>query len=376
LKVKLENLDFVKVSISINTKANIDIACFGVDNKDKLNDDRYFVFYNQKSSPNREIISNPQFGDNETFDIKLKSLPSNITKLVFTATIDGEGDFSIIQNSYIRVFDNTQEIYRFNFDGSFFVKERAIIISEIYIKDNIWRLGCVAQGFNGGLSALLKNFGGEEIKEEINETPKQEDKIKLEKITLEKKGDSHKIDLSKNGNSKFSVNLNWSQNKSSNKIFGFSTRGRAIDLDLGCLYIIQNGKKGVIQALGNAFGSITNEPYIKLDKDDRSGTISEGENLIFSDLTKIKFAVIFAFIYKGITKWTEADGVVTIKQDGNPDIVIYLDEGDNRYMMCGIITISYENNNIKIEKINKYYKGHRELDKDFGFGFNWTAGTK
>jgi len=189
-KIKLEHLDFIKVSMSIESKVTIDISCFGVDAQDKLSDDRYFVFYNQKSSPNREIISNPQFGDNETFDIKLKSLPSNITKLVFTATIDGEGDFSIIQNSYIRVFDNTQEIYRFNFDGSFFVKERAIIISEIYIKDNIWRLGCVAQGFNGGLSALLKNFGGEEIKEEINETPKQEDKIKLEsksgKVNLNK----------------------------------------------------------------------------------------------------------------------------------------------------------------------------------------------
>jgi stress response protein SCP2 len=187
-KIKLERLDFVKVGLSIVSKATIDISCFGVDTHDKLSDDRYFVFYNQKSSPNREIVSNPQFGDNETFEINLKSLPSTIAKLVFTATIDGEGDFSTIGNSYIRIFDNKQEVYRFSFNGSFFEKEKAIIISEIYIKDNIWRLGCVAQGFNGGLSALLKNFGGEEAKEEIKETPKQVEKIKLDKkVQLEKR---------------------------------------------------------------------------------------------------------------------------------------------------------------------------------------------
>jgi len=187
-KIKLEHLDFIKVSMSIESKVTIDISCFGVDAQDKLSDDRYFVFYNQKSSPNREIVSNPQFGDNETFDIKLKSLPSTIAKLVFTATIDGEGDFSTIGNSHIRIFDNKQEIYRFSFNGSFFEKEKAIIISEIYIKDNIWRLGCVAQGFNGGLSALLKNFGGEEVKEEIKETPRQVEKIKLDKkVQLEKR---------------------------------------------------------------------------------------------------------------------------------------------------------------------------------------------
>lgn len=195
-KAKLENIDFIKVSISIQPKVGIDISCFGVDNKDKLIDDRYFVFYNQKSSPNKEIISNPQFGDNETFDIKLKSLPSNIVKLVFTATIDGEGDFSNIQNSYIRIFNNENEKYRFNFNGSFFTKERAIIITEIYLKDNLWRLGCTAQGFNGGLSALLKNFGGEETEEEQEKNnPKKQNKSETSKVVLEKK--SGKVNLNK-----------------------------------------------------------------------------------------------------------------------------------------------------------------------------------
>ncbi|MFP3428111.1 tellurium resistance protein TerA, partial [Pseudoalteromonas sp. SIMBA_162] len=53
----------------------------------------------------------------------------------------------------------------------------------------------------------------------------------------------------------------------------------AIDLDLGCMYKLKNGKGGVVQALGNAFGNLEREPYIHLDGDDRSGQSSGGENL-------------------------------------------------------------------------------------------------
>ena len=44
-----------------------------------------------------------------------------------------------------------------------------------------------------------------------------------------------------------------------------------IDLDLGCLYELNDGRKGAVQALGNAFGSLTNPPFISLDGDDRTG---------------------------------------------------------------------------------------------------------
>ena len=44
-----------------------------------------------------------------------------------------------------------------------------------------------------------------------------------------------------------------------------------IDLDLAALYELTDGRKGVVQALGNSFGNLDGPPYVKLDADDRTG---------------------------------------------------------------------------------------------------------
>ena len=61
------------------------------------------------------------------------------------------------------------------------------------------------------------------------------------------------------------INLNWHQPEAR----GLFRRSKAIDLDLGCLYELEDGTKGCVQALGNTFGSLTQPPYIALDGDDR-----------------------------------------------------------------------------------------------------------
>ncbi len=93
------------------------------------------------------------------------------------------------------------------------------------------------------------------------------------------------IDLSKAGKSKqltVHVNLNWNQQP--NKNTGFFTKlvggNSAPDLDLGCMYETVDGTKGVIQPLGGNFGSKSSPPYIFLDKDDRTGAVADGENML------------------------------------------------------------------------------------------------
>jgi uncharacterized protein YegL len=51
----------------------------------------------------------------------------------------------------------------FVLSGADFSQEKAIIISEIYKKDGVWRISSVGQGFNGGLEALLNYFGGTSV---------------------------------------------------------------------------------------------------------------------------------------------------------------------------------------------------------------------
>lgn len=71
------------------------------------------------------------------------------------------------------------------------------------------------------------------------------------------------------------INLNWNQKQGG----GLFNRKNGVDLDLACLYELKNGSKGVVQALGNAFGSLNQPPYVLLDGDDRTGSVTTGENL-------------------------------------------------------------------------------------------------
>jgi tellurite resistance protein TerA len=199
-------------------------------------------------------------------------------------------------------------------------------------------------------------------------------------INLSKKGSSHTINLKKNDN-ELSFNLNWNSKKQQDdSLFGtiknklLSNDGN-LDLDLGCMYKLKDGTKGVVQALGNLFGSLKNPPYIMLDGDDRTGKNNDGETLKFSKIEELELAVIFAFIYKGAPNWKEARGIATIKQANHPDILISLND-DSRKKMVGIAILLNEDNNLKVEKVEKYYSGHKDLDDDFGFGFRWVGGSK
>ncbi|MFD9357699.1 TerD family protein [Streptomyces sp. NPDC060031] len=144
----------------------IDISCFGLDANEQLSDDRYFVFYNQPKSPEESIQQlGAQAGDTESFRVTLDRVPAGIHKLSFAASIDGAGQMSQIGPGYIRIVAGGEEVVRYAFTGAEFTTERALMIGDFYLKD-VWRFAAVGQGFDGGLSALLKNFGGEVAEEQ------------------------------------------------------------------------------------------------------------------------------------------------------------------------------------------------------------------
>ncbi|KAA6214129.1 stress protein [Streptomyces albofaciens JCM 4342] len=148
-----------------------DISCFGLDADERLSDDRYFVFFNQPASPEGAIQQlGPQAGDTESFRVTLDRIPQHIQKLSFTATLDGAGQMSQVGPGYLRIVAGGEEVARYAFDGGEFTTERAVMLGDFYLKGE-WRFAAVGQGFDGGLEALLKNFGGEVAEEEPAAAP-------------------------------------------------------------------------------------------------------------------------------------------------------------------------------------------------------------
>ncbi|MFE4051541.1 TerD family protein [Streptomyces sp. YIM B13518] len=156
---------YVGVQIS-GPGLTFDISCFGLDADERLSDDRYFIFYNQPKSPEESVqLLGAQAGDTESFRVTLDRIPQQIRKLSFTATLDGAGQMSQIGPGYIRIVAGGEEVARYPFSGSEFSTERAVMLGDFYFKD-VWRFAAVGQGFDGGLDALLRNFGGEVAEDE------------------------------------------------------------------------------------------------------------------------------------------------------------------------------------------------------------------
>ncbi|WP_031027831.1 TerD family protein [Streptomyces sp. NRRL WC-3725] len=163
---------YVGVQIS-GPGLTFDISCFGLDADERLSDDRYFVFFNQPKSPEESIqLLGAQAGDTESFRVTLDRIPSHIRKLSFTATLDGAGQMSQIAPGYLRIVAGGEEVARYSFSGAEFSTERAVMLGDFYFKDG-WRFAAVGQGFDGGLEALLRNFGGEVLEEEAPAAPQQ-----------------------------------------------------------------------------------------------------------------------------------------------------------------------------------------------------------
>ncbi len=185
-KVKIsditENMQLtISSNITFHSKLEVDMACFGVDNQDKISDDRYFIFYNQENAPDGSI---QKVAEHQTeisrFSIDFYKLPKTIKKIVVAVAIDGSLSMKDMQYGSFNLFNGDQEIGQFSFEAAEFKEEKALILAEFYEKDNIWRINFIARGFNGGLSSLLKHYGGEENETPINHTS-QSNKISLSK---------------------------------------------------------------------------------------------------------------------------------------------------------------------------------------------------
>lgn len=219
--------------------------------------------------------------------------------------------------------------------------------------------------------------------------PPQQQNVSLSKLTLTKSAPS--VSLSKSGGTGgvLRVNLNWNARPEGQATGGFFKRlaaggsSGAIDLDLGCLYEYSDGSKGVVQALGNAFRGQhqlgAGESIIWLDADDRSGQNTGGENLHVDlrHVAKIRRIIVFALIYEGVPNWGAADAVVTMFPVSGPQIEVRLDEHDPKARICAVALLENRGGELVVNREVRYINGGQDvLDKQYGWGMNWSPGRK
>ncbi|WP_438488172.1 Tellurium resistance [Streptomyces sp. S186] len=120
-----------------------------------------------------------------------------------------------------------------------------------------------------------------------------------------------------------------------------------VDLDLACLYELQDGSKGVVQPLGDFLGDLNGPPFVKLSGDDRFGSGS-GETLY-----------------------------VNLDHRDGPRVEVKLDERAPQARSCAVFMLENGKDGLSVRREVKYVYGFQaELDRLYGWGLQWGRGYK
>ncbi|MFF5470260.1 Tellurium resistance [Streptomyces achromogenes] len=151
-----------------------------------------------------------------------------------------------------------------------------------------------------------------------------------------------------------------------------------VDLDLGCLYELTDGTKGVVQPLGGYLGDVNAPPYIKLSGDDRFGSGS-GETMYVNldHREEIKRLLVFVYIYDQTPAFDRTQAVVTLYPGNGPRIEIGLDERHPQARSCAVVLLENVKDELIVRREVKFVYGFQgELDRLYGWGLQWGRGYK
>ncbi|MEV0008199.1 TerD family protein [Streptomyces sp. NPDC051840] len=386
----------------------------------KVRSDADFVFYNQPAHSSGAVRHEGKRTASDTVTdtlaVDFGRVEPAIDRIVIAASADG-GPFSRVSGLYVRVVDqaNGSEIARF--ESADATVETAFILGELYLRQGAWKFRAVGQGYGTGLAGLATDFGIS-VDEPQQAPPRQTPQprpatvrpptpvapqapatppppppaaqpVRLTKVTLTKEAPT--VSLSKQGGTSgaLRVNLNWEVRK---QFKGWGAKlGRAVamhadlDLDLCALYELTDGRKGVVQALGNAFGSLGQPPYIHLDGDDRTGAVSTGENLTVNldHKDRLRRVLIFVTIYEGARSFADLHATVTLQPQNGAPIDFSLDECTVPSTVCALALITNNGGgDLTVQREARYLvpqrgvSPQRTIDAAYGWGMNWTPGRK
>ena len=158
-----------------------------------------------------------------------------------------------------------------------------------------------------------------------------------------------------------------------------ATKTHDIDLDLGCLYELEDGTRGAIQAFGEKWGSFDGSPYILLPGDEREGDEEGNDEVLHvngAHWGKIKRMLIYLYIYNGAANWQAVNPRVMINVPGEDDLYVSLGAQEDRLRLCAVGGLENVRGGIKLTNYTEYFPGHEEMDRAFGYGCNWGEGVK
>ncbi|AEW94819.1 MULTISPECIES: TerD family protein [Streptomycetaceae] len=158
------------VRTTTGTDFDLDASAIAVDATGRVHSDQHFVFFNNRSTPDRTIVHSGDNltgagdGDDEEIKVDLAGLPAAVAKVVFPVSIYDAGsrgqNFGQVRNAYIRVVNQADgaEIARYDLSEDA-ATETAMVFGELYRNGAEWKFRAVGQGYASGLAGIAQDFG-------------------------------------------------------------------------------------------------------------------------------------------------------------------------------------------------------------------------
>ena len=200
---------------------------------------------------------------------------------------------------------------------------------------------------------------------------------------LNEPGNNIAISPGKNGFEPFIIGVAWDNvHVEEAGFFGKmfkKARKVGVDLDIGCLYEMQDGTRGAIQAFGKKFGDFEKAPFMRLSGDERTGDADGHDEYIMvngAHWNEIKRVLIYIYIYEGAPSWSRIKPQIVIDVPGEDDLYVTLKAHDDALALCAVGGLENVRGGIKLTNYTEYFPGHSEMDRAFGFGLDWGEGSK
>lgn len=371
----------------------LDASAYMLDASGRVRGDADMIFYNQRADASGCLRITTLDAGVTCFTFDLQMVPEGIERIVICTTVeDTAKTMAAFQGVNARVVTNGEASLGF-YPELLGATEVAMQLVEVYRRNGAWKLRAVGQGFNAGLGALARSFGIDVAENDAPApTPAPPPLAHLSQPVAEpvvpfrhvgspaqppappppppppaqRRLDvgNPRVDLPAQGI--LTSKLAWAGG-----VGGSQWRARPLDLAVGALYRLRDGRDGVVQFCDFA-GSLDRAPFIQILPEENKGGRRELLLRINADqIHELAHCVLFAYIVSGAANWRARE--IEFSLGINDKVLIDLPQGGDGNATLALASIDFTAGKLAIARMGEFFPTQRNLAEQAGWRLNWRS---
>jgi tellurite resistance protein TerA len=376
----------------------LDASVFLVGETGHVRNDGDMVFYNQPAAQNNCVRLLDASNGLARFSVSLPEIPDDVSRIIFCLTVDSMGRSMSDFNGMDIIFDTAgRPTHRFRPDMAG-ATEVAIMVAELYRRNESWKIRAVAQGFRGGLAALATSLGVDVEGEnkgsapaplpELARTPQGPATPRLEQTRPPPEPEpdssisgpsepqartagalllqpSERVPIT-SGAGRLSVSLDWRWR------IGGDGRVRPVTLSLGAAYIGAGVNRGAVQVPDNR-GQLEGAPWLMVVPGTARSADAGHERLLLNLDQRADFERIdiFVFIAKGAATWAGCEAWINISGPLPALLEYRIDAPADGQAAIALLRIANAAEGYSIQRLDQPGTHQADLDTKLNWGLGW-----